>query len=98
MYIRYRVMLLLAALVAGAAVVNLLTGDVDAFEERTGLFAFLGTLIIDGIVLLVGVLAAIYAASVFFPRRWGEKAGPVGAIVAALVAAFCFRVLWLGGA
>lgn len=98
MYIRYRVMLLVAALVAGAAVVNLLTGDVDAFEERTGLFAFLGTLIIDGIVLLVGVLAAIYAASVFFPRRWGEKAGPVGAIVAALVAAFCFRVLWLGGA
>ncbi|MBR0658512.1 hypothetical protein [Neoroseomonas oryzicola] len=98
MYIRYRVMLLVAALVAGAAVVNLLTGDVDAFEERTGLFAFLGTLIIDGIVLLAGVLAAIYAASVFFPRRWGEKAGPVGAIVAALVAAFCFRVLWLGGA
>ena len=98
MYIRYRVMLLVAVLVAGAAVVNLLTGDVDAFEERTGLFAFLGTLIIDGIVLLVGVLAAIYAASVFFPRRWGEKAGPVGAIVAALVAAFCFRVLWLGGA
>ncbi len=98
MYIRYRVMLLVAALVAGAAVVNLLTGDVDAFEERAGLFAFLGTLIIDGIVLLAGGLAAIYAASVFFPRRWGEKAGPVGAIVAALVAAFCFRVLWLGGA
>ena len=98
MYIRYRVMLLLAALVAGAAVVNLLTGDVDAFEERTGFFAFLGTLIIDGIVLLVGVLSAIYAASVFFPRRWGAKAGPVGAIIAALVAAFCFRVLWLGGA
>ena len=98
MYIRYKVMLLVAALVVGAAVVNLLTGDVDAFEERTGLFAFLGTLIIDGIVLLAGGLAAIYAASVFFPRRWGEKAGPVGAIVAALVAAFCFRVLWLGGA
>ena len=98
MYIRYRVMLLVGALVAGAAVVNLLTGDVDAFEERTGLFAFLGTLVIDGIVLLAGALAAIYAASVFFPRRWGEKAGPVGAIVAALVAAFCFRVLWLGGA
>lgn len=98
MYLRYRVILLVAVLVAGAAVVNLLTGDVDAFEERTGIFAFLGTLIIDGIVLLAGVLAAIYAASVFFPRRWGEKAGPVGAIVAALVAAFCFRVLWLGGA
>ena len=98
MYIRYRVMLLVAALVAGAAVVNLLTGDVDAFEERTGLFAFLGTLVIDGIVLLAGALAAIYAASVFFPRRWGERAGPVGAIVAAAVAAFCFRVLWPGGA
>ncbi len=98
MYVRYRVLVLIAVLVAGAAVVELITGDADAFEERTGLFAFLGTMVIDGLVLLTGIVSAFYAVSVFFPRRWGEKAGPVGAIVAALVAAFCFSALWHGGA
>lgn len=93
-----RIVVLVGALLAGAAAMELITGDLDAFEERTGLFAFLGTLVIDGIVLLTGLVAALYAASIFFPRRWGEKAGPMGAIVAALIAAFCFRALWAGGA
>ena len=84
-------------LVVGAGLWTLLLGDIDAFEERTGLFDFIGSMIINAIVLLIALFAAFYAASLFFPRAWGEKAGIGGAIVAALVAAFCFRVLWLGG-
>lgn len=95
---RFRIVLLVAALVAGAAVLTLLGIDLDAFEERTGFFDLVGTLIIDGFVALIGLGCALHAASPFFPRSWGERAGPVGAIVAALVAAFCLRVLWLGGA
>lgn len=98
MFVRSGVIVLVAVLVAGAGVLELVTGDADAFEQRTGLFAFLGIMVIDAIVLLVGLVAALYAASLVFPRRWGEKAGPIGAILAALIAAFCFRVLWLGGA
>lgn len=98
MRIRFRVILLVAALTAIAGALQLLTGDIDGFEARTGFFDWLGRLIINGIVALVGLFTALYAVSVFFPRRWGEKAGPGGAIIAALVAAFCFRVLWLGGA
>ncbi|WP_372620608.1 hypothetical protein [Falsiroseomonas sp.] len=92
-----RIMLyLVLPLTLAAGVLNLFF-DVDAFEARTGFFDAIGTFIIDGIVALAGLFAALYAASVFFPRRWGEKAGIGGAIVAALIAAFCFRVLWLGG-
>ncbi|MBR0670319.1 hypothetical protein [Neoroseomonas soli] len=98
MRIRYRVLLLVAVLTAIAGVLELLAGDVDAFETRTGFFDRIGTLAINGMVALVGLVAALYATSVFFPRRWGEKAGVGGAILAALVAAFCLRVLWLGGA
>ena len=95
---RFRIVLLGAAVVAGAGVLTLLGIDLDAFEERTGFFDLVGTLIIDAFVALIGLGCALYAASPFFPRSWGERAGPVGAIVAALVAAFCLRVLWLGGA
>ena len=94
---RFFLLKLVFWLVVLAGLWTLTLGDVDEFEERTGFFDFIGTLIIDGIVAIVGLLAALYAASLFFPRSWGEKAGIVGAIVAALVAAFCFNVLRHGG-
>lgn len=84
-------------LVVGAGVWTLLLGDIDAFEERTGLFDFIGSMIINGIVLLVALACTLGAVAVFFPRSWGEKPGIVGAIFCALGAAFCWRVLWLGG-
>lgn len=95
---RLRFLLLVAALTAGAGLFTLLITDIDVFEARTGFFAAAGTFIIDAIVALVGLIAAFYAASFFFPKSWGPKAGIGGAIACALVAAFCFRVLWLGGA
>ena len=95
-YFRFVVLVLL--LTAGAGLFTLLIADVDVFEAKTGFFSKTGTFIIDALVAIVGLLAAFYAASVFFPKRWGPKAGIVGAIVSALVAAFCLRVLWLGGA
>jgi hypothetical protein len=91
------VLALVAVLTALAGLFHLVVTDIDAFEERTGLFDALGTLIIDGLVALAGLLAALYAASLFFPRSWGPKAGLGGAVLAALVAAFCLRVLLLGG-
>ena len=94
----FRVLLLVAALTAAAGLFTLLVTDIDKFEARTGFFSAAGTFIVDAIVLLIGLFAALGAASFFFPRSWGPKAGPWGAIACALVAAFCFRVLWLGGA
>lgn len=85
-------------LVALAGLFSMLIEDIDTFEARTGLFETIGTWIINGIVGLIGLLCAFWAASIFFPRRWGPKAGPGSAIVCTLVALFCFRVLWLGGA
>jgi hypothetical protein len=90
-------MRLILPLVLVAGVLNLFF-DLDAFEARTGFFDTLGTLLINAIAALIGLGAAFYAASLFFPRRWGEKAGIGGALVAALVAAFCFSALWRGGA
>jgi hypothetical protein len=88
-----RVFLLVAILTALAGLFHLLVTDIDAFEMRTGFFDAAGTLVIDAIVALTALFATIYAVSVFFPRRWGEKAGIGGALVAALIAAFCIRVL-----
>ncbi|HEV7264315.1 MAG TPA: hypothetical protein VGN83_05280 [Falsiroseomonas sp.] len=94
---RLRVVWLVLVLTALAGLFHLLVTDIDVFEARTGFFDTVGTFIIDAIVALTALFATIYAASVFFPRRWGEKAGIGGALVAALIAAFCLRVLWLGG-
>jgi hypothetical protein len=91
-------LMLVFVLTALAGLFQLLIGDIDEFEARTGFFAAVGIFIIDAIVALAGLFAALYAASVLFPRSWGEKAGIGGAVIAALIAAFCFRVLWLGGA
>lgn len=93
----YRFVILVLVLTAGAGLFTLLITDIDVFEARTGFFSAIGTFIINAIVGLVALFAAIYAISVFFPKRWGPKAGIVGAIVSALVAAFCLRVLLLGG-
>jgi hypothetical protein len=95
---RFWLLKLVFWLVVLAGAWELLVGDIDAFEARTGFFDRIGTWIINGIVALVGILAAIHAASLFFPRSWGDKAGIGGAIVAALIALFCFSVLWQGGA
>jgi|GEM_PF-6663972 len=84
-------------LVVGAGLWEIFIGDIDAFEAETGLFDFIGSMIINAIVAVTGLLAAFWAATLFFPRSWGEKAGPVGAFFAALVALFCLRVLWTGG-
>lgn len=93
----FRFAVLVLILTAGAGLFTLLITDIDVFEAKTGFFAAAGTLIIDALVALVGLFAALYAASVFFPKRWGPKAGIGGAIASALVAAFCLRVLLLGG-
>lgn len=97
MRVHIRVVVFVAVLVALAGLFSLLIEDVDTFEARTGLFERVGTWIINGLVAIVGLLCALGAASVFFPRRWGPKAGIGGAIACALVALFCLRVLWLGG-
>jgi len=94
---RVRYMMLVAVLTLLAGLFNLLVTDIDEFEARTGFFDFVGTMIIDGIVALTGLFSAFYAVSLFFPRSWGEKSGIGGALVAALVALFCFSVLWHGG-
>ncbi len=94
----FRFLVLVLILTAGAGLFTLLITDIDAFEAKTGLFSAIGKFIIDALVALIGLFCAFYAASVFFPKRWGPKAGIVGAIVCALVAAFCLRVLLLGGA
>lgn len=93
----YRFIVLVLILTVGAGLFTLLITDIDVFEAKTGFFAAAGTLIINAIVAIGGLFAAIYAVSVFFPKRWGPKAGIAGAIVGALVAAFCLRVLLLGG-
>ncbi len=85
-------------LVALAGLFSLLIEDIDTFEARTGLFDRIGTWIINGLVGVVGLFCALAALSVFFPKRWGPKAGIGTAIVCTLIALFCFRVLWLGGA
>lgn len=97
MRVHFRVLVLIAILTALAGLFTLLVTDIDAFEARTGFFDTVGTWIINGIVAIVGLLAALGAASVFFPKRWGPKAGIGGAIACAVVALFCLRVLWLGG-
>jgi hypothetical protein len=94
----HRVVMLVLALTAGAGLFTLLITDIDAFEARTGLFSTIGIIIIDAIVALVALFTALYAASIFFPRSWGPKAGPLGAIICAIVCAFCISVLIQGGA
>jgi len=94
--LRFAVLVLI--LTAGAGLFTLLITDIDVFEAKTGFFGAVGTLIINAIVAIIGLLAAFYAISVFFPKRWGPKAGIAGAIVCVLVAAFCLRVLLIGGA
>jgi hypothetical protein len=100
MYFRgqYRFFILVLVLTAGAGLLTLLITDIDVFEAKTGFFSAVGTFVINALVAIVGLLAAFYAISIFFPKRWGPKAGIVGAIVCALVAAFCLRALLLGGA
>jgi hypothetical protein len=98
MYVgRFRFLVLVLALTAGAGLFTLLVTDIDEFEATTGLFAALGTFIINAVVAIVGLIAALCAVSVFFPRSWGARAGIGGAVVGFLVAAFCLRVLLLGG-
>jgi hypothetical protein len=94
----FLVLVLVLLLTAGAGLFTLLITDIDEFEAKTGFFSAAGTFIIDALIALAGLFAALYAVSVFFPKRWGPKAGIVGAIVCARVAAFCLRVLLLGGA
>ena len=93
----FRFFVLVALLTLGAGLFTLLITDIDVFEAKTGFFTAAGTFIINALVAIVGLIAAFYAISLFFPKRWGPKAGIVGAIVSALVAAFCLRVLLLGG-
>jgi hypothetical protein len=94
----FRFAVLVLVLTAAAGLFTLLITDIDEFEAKTGFFSAAGTFIIDALVALVGLFAALYTVSVFFPKRWGPKAGIGGAIASALVAAFCLRVLLLGGA
>jgi len=89
---------LIVTLVVLAGLWTLVLGDIDAFEARTGFFDWIGRMIINGICGLIGLIAAFYAISFFFPRSWGEKAGIVGFIVGMLIALFCFSALWHGGA
>lgn len=49
MRIHFRVVVLIAALVALAGLLTLLVDDIDVFEARTGLFDRSGTWIINGI-------------------------------------------------
>jgi hypothetical protein len=93
----FRFAVLVLVLTAGAGLFTLLITDIDVFEAKTGFFSAVGTFIINALVAIVALIAVFYALSAFFPKRWGPKAGIVGAIVSALVAAFCLRVLLLGG-
>jgi hypothetical protein len=93
----FRFVVLVLVLTAGAGLFTLLITDIDVFEAKTGFFSAVGTFIINALVAIVGLIAGVYALSVFFPKRWGTKAGIAGAIVGGLVAAFCLRVLLLGG-
>ncbi len=93
----FRFAVLVLMLTAGAGLFTLLITDIDEFEAKTGFFSTAGTFIIDALVALVGLFAALYTVRVFFPKRWGPKAGIGGAIASALVAVFCLRVLLLGG-
>lgn len=97
MRIPVNVVFFIGVLVALAGVFSLLIEDFDTFEARTGLFERIATWIINGLVAIIGLLCALGAASLFFPKSWGPKAGIGGAITCALVALFCLRVLWLGG-
>lgn len=93
----FYLLVLVLVLTALAGLFTLLITDIDDFEARTGFFDMVGTWIINGIIAIVGLLAALVAVSVFFPKRWGPKTGIGAAIACALVALFCLRVLWLGG-
>jgi len=90
--------MLVVVLTILAGLFHLLVTDIDEFEARTGLFEWIGILVIDGILVLIVFFTGLWAVSVFFPRSWGPKAGIGGAILCALVCAFFVRVLWLGGA
>jgi len=96
--IRWPAIVLVAGLTVAAGMLTLLGIDLDAFEERTVFFDMAGRLLIDAFLVVLGLTCAAYAASLFFPGLVGSRAGVLGAIAAALVAAFCLRVLWLGGA
>ena len=85
-------------LVVLAGLWTLVLGDLDEFEARTGFFDWAGRMIIIGIVAVIGLIAAAYAAMVVALRIWGEKVGIVSAILATLIALFCFSALWHGGA
>ena len=72
--------------------------DVNRWLGRqSGWLNAVGTIIFDIVIFLIGLLAALCAASLFFPKSWGPKAGPGGAIFAAFLAYWMFKVLWLGG-
>lgn len=71
---------------------------VDVWLDRqSGWLDIVGTYLFDAVIFVVGLLCALYAASLFFPRRWGAKADLGGALLAAFIAAWMFYVLLLGG-
>lgn len=94
----FRFAVLVLILTAGAGLFTLVITDIDVFEAKTGLFSAIGRFIINALVAIVGLLAAFWSVTIFFPKRWGPKAGLVSAIVCALVAAFCLNALLNGGA
>jgi hypothetical protein len=94
---RVRTAWLVVGLTALAGLFTLLITDVDEFEARTGLFDRLGTWAINGMLGVSALLGALAAASLFFPKKWGPKLGPGGALFGAVIALWFGYVLWQGG-
>jgi hypothetical protein len=94
---RFFLLKLVFWLVVLAGLWQLFIGDIDAFEAETGFFDRIGTWIFNGLLALMALGATLMSVSVFFPRAWGPKSGVAGAIGWGLLAAFLWRVLWLGG-
>ena len=98
----WRLYVLLFLFFAAIGLVLVLLGfdldRVDAWlDAQGGWLDALGTLVFDFIILCIGLIGALAAASFFFPARWGPKFGPVGALVGAFVAIWMFYVLAQGG-
>jgi len=54
---------------------------VDLWLDRQGGWLdAVGTVLFDILIFIIGALCAFYAASFFFPKSWGEKAGLGGAL------------------